>query len=55
MSSSSSSKKGKATKSNKKTATVGKVEKYASKFVQPILDDLSKSVLNEAAKNQVVS
>lgn len=56
--SSASHKKGrnsdKAAKSNKKVAASGKVEKYASKFVQPIVDDLGKTVLNESAKNQVV-
>ncbi len=58
MSTPSSAKRGrsaeKSAKSNKKVANVGKQERYCSKFVQPVLEDIGKNVLNEAAKNSVV-
>jgi hypothetical protein len=44
----------KAAKSNKKVVAAGKQVRYSSKFVQPILEDLCKSILNESAKNTVV-
>jgi hypothetical protein len=57
MSTPSSGRRGRppGSKSNKKVAAVEKPQiKYASKFVQPILDDLGRSVVNQSAKNQVV-
>lgn len=44
----------KAAKSNKKVVAVVKPQRFCSKFVQPAIEDLCRSILGESAKNSVV-